>query len=90
VTDHDVEIYESREAQVGELRVRRALPTRGRRTVGAWCFVDHMGPMSLTPDRSIDVAPHPHMGLQTVTWLFAGEFLHRDSLGRSNSSEPDS
>jgi len=81
VTDHDVEIYESREAQVGELRVRRALPTRGRRTVGAWCFVDHMGPMSLTPDRSIDVAPHPHMGLQTVTWLFAGEFLHRDSLG---------
>jgi len=40
-----------------------------------------MGPMSLTPDRSIDVAPHPHMGLQTVTWLFAGEFLHRDSLG---------
>lgn len=81
MTDHDVEIYESREAQVGELRVRRALPTRGRRTVGAWCFVDHMGPMSLTPDRSIDVAPHPHMGLQTVTWLFAGEFLHRDSLG---------
>jgi hypothetical protein len=49
--------------------------------VGAWCFVDHMGPMSLSPDRSIDVAPHPHMGLQTVTWLFSGEFLHRDSLG---------
>jgi redox-sensitive bicupin YhaK (pirin superfamily) len=76
-----VEIIESREAQVAELRVRRALPTKGRRTVGAWCFVDHMGPMSLSPDRSIDVAPHPHMGLQTVTWLFSGEFLHRDSLG---------
>jgi redox-sensitive bicupin YhaK (pirin superfamily) len=81
VTDHHIEIIESREAQVADLRVRRALPTKGRRTVGAWCFVDHMGPMSLSPDRSIDVAPHPHMGLQTVTWLFSGEFLHRDSLG---------
>jgi hypothetical protein len=81
MSGHDVEIIESREAQVAELRVRRALPTKGRRTVGAWCFVDHMGPESLTPDRSIDVAPHPHMGLQTVTWLFSGEFLHRDSLG---------
>ncbi|MGA2970942.1 MAG: pirin family protein [Acidimicrobiales bacterium] len=81
MTDHHVEVIESREAQVAGLPVRRALPTKGRRTVGAWCFVDHMGPMSLSPDRSIDVAPHPHMGLQTVTWLFSGEFLHRDSLG---------
>jgi redox-sensitive bicupin YhaK (pirin superfamily) len=78
---HGVEVIESREAQVAEMRVRRALPTKGRRTVGAWCFVDHMGPMSLNPDRSVDVAPHPHLGLQTVTWLFSGEFLHRDSLG---------
>lgn len=77
----DIEITPSREATVGPLTVRRALPTRGRRTVGAWCFADHMGPLSLTPDRSIDVAPHPHIGLQTVTWLFSGEFLHRDSLG---------
>jgi redox-sensitive bicupin YhaK (pirin superfamily) len=81
VTDHVVEIFESREAHVAQLLVRRALPTKGRRTVGAWCFVDHLGPMSLSPDRSIDVAPHPHIGLQTVTWLFSGEFLHRDSLG---------
>ncbi len=77
----DLEIIESREAQVAGMRVRRALPTKGRRTVGAWCFVDHMGPLSLSPDRSVDVAPHPHLGLQTVTWLFSGEFLHRDSLG---------
>jgi quercetin 2,3-dioxygenase len=77
----DVEVTLSREARVGELTVRRALPTRGRRSVGAWCFADHMGPLSLTPDRSVDVAPHPHIGLQTVTWLFSGEFLHRDSLG---------
>ena len=81
VPDHEVEIFQSREAHVAELRVRRALPTRGRRTVGPWCFVDHMGPMSLSPDLSIDVAPHPHIGLHTVTWLFSGEFLHRDSLG---------
>ena len=81
VNKNSVEIIESREAQVADIRVRRALPTKGRRTVGAWCFVDHMGPLSLSPDRSIDVAPHPHLGLQTVTWLFSGEFLHRDSLG---------
>jgi quercetin 2,3-dioxygenase len=77
----DVEITPSREATVGQLTVRRALPNRGRRTVGAWCFADHMGPLSLRPDLSVDVAPHPHIGLQTVTWLFSGEFLHRDSLG---------
>jgi redox-sensitive bicupin YhaK (pirin superfamily) len=77
----DVEITPSREATVAQLTVHRALPNRGRRTVGAWCFADHMGPLSLTPDRSVDVAPHPHIGLQTVTWLFSGEFLHRDSLG---------
>jgi len=77
----EILITESREASVGPITVRRALPTRGRRTVGAWCFADHMGPLSLTPDRSVDVAPHPHIGLQTVTWLFSGEFLHRDSLG---------
>jgi hypothetical protein len=81
MTDHEVEIIASREAQVAQLRVRRALPTKGRRTVGAWCFVDHMGPESFTPERNFDVTPHPHMGLQTVTWLFSGEFLHRDSLG---------
>ncbi len=84
----EVEIHESRDARVAQLNVRRALPTKGRRTVGAWCFLDHMGPMSLSPDRSVDVAPHPHMGLQTVTWLFSGEFLHRDSLGSEQLIRP--
>lgn len=84
----DVEILESRSARVGELDVRRALPTRGRRTVGAWCFIDHMGPQSLSPEVSVDVAPHPHIGLQTVTWLFSGEFLHRDSLGSEQLIRP--
>jgi redox-sensitive bicupin YhaK (pirin superfamily) len=83
-----LQILESRSAKIGELTVRRALPTRGRRTVGAWCFADHMGPQSLSPEIAIDVAPHPHMGLQTVTWLFSGGFLHRDSLGSEQLIRP--
>ena len=76
-----VEISESREGTVGAMRVRRALPRRERRTVGAWCFADHMGPELVTETRGLDIGPHPHTGLQTVTWLVAGEVLHRDSLG---------
>ena len=83
-----IEITDSRESQVGAFRVRRALPRLGRRTVGAWCFVDHMGPAQITADRGLDVAPHPHMGLQTVTWLFEGEAVHRDSLGTEQVIAP--
>jgi redox-sensitive bicupin YhaK (pirin superfamily) len=83
-----VEITESRSAEVGHLPVRRALPRRARRTVGAWCFVDHMGPAAITPERGVDIAPHPHIGLQTVTWLFDGEILHRDSLGSEQVIRP--
>ncbi|HEX2850947.1 MAG TPA: pirin family protein [Acidimicrobiales bacterium] len=83
-----IEITESRESRVGAFRVRRALPRRGRRTVGAWCFVDHMGPAAITEDRGLDVAPHPHIGLQTVTWLFEGEAVHRDSLGTEQVITP--
>jgi redox-sensitive bicupin YhaK (pirin superfamily) len=75
------ELTTSRETQVGAIQVRRALPQRGRRTVGAWCFVDHMGPAPVSGERSLDIAAHPHIGLQTVTWLLAGEVVHRDSLG---------
>ena len=71
----------SHEAVVGDLKVRRALPRRARRTVGAWCFLDHMGPADFAEDEGVDIGPHPHIGLQTVTWLVAGEVLHRDSLG---------
>jgi quercetin 2,3-dioxygenase len=78
----------SREAKVGGLRVRRALPRRERRTVGAWCFVDHMGPAPVSNTETFDVAPHPHMGLQTVTWLLAGEVVHRDSLGSEQVIRP--
>ncbi len=83
-----VEITDSHEARVGEFTVRRALPRRGRRTVGAWCFADHMGPATVTEDQGLDVGPHPHIGLQTVTWLIDGQVLHRDSLGSEQVIEP--
>jgi redox-sensitive bicupin YhaK (pirin superfamily) len=83
-----IEVTPSRQARVGDFTVRRALPQRGRRTVGAWCFVDHMGPASVPADRGLGVAPHPHLGLQTVTWLLAGEALHRDSLGSEQVIRP--
>lgn len=82
-----VELTDSRESQVGEFRVRRALPRRGRRTVGAWCFLDHMGPATVG-EGGLGVAPHPHIGLQTVTWLLEGEALHRDSLGTEQPIRP--
>jgi redox-sensitive bicupin YhaK (pirin superfamily) len=66
----------------GDMRVRRALPTKLRRRVGAWCFLDHYGPVAVTAgEAGMRVGPHPHIGLQTVSWLYAGEVLHRDSLG---------
>ncbi|HVU72942.1 MAG TPA: pirin family protein [Mycobacteriales bacterium] len=83
----DVEVVESHEAQVGPLTVRRALPRRVHRTVGAWCFADHMGPAAIDPDTAL-IGPHPHIGLQTVTWLVEGELLHRDSLGSEQVLKP--
>lgn len=68
--------------------VRRLLPQRARRMIGAWCFVDHFGPDDITGRPGIRVPPHPHTGLQTVTWLLDGEILHRDSLGNVQSIRP--
>lgn len=62
------------------MTITRTLPAARRRTVGAWCFLDHFGPVTLDA-RGLRVGPHPHIGLQTVTWLLEGEVLHRDSLG---------
>jgi len=82
-----LEVWASRETVVGDTRVRRALPHRSRRTVGAWCFADHMGP--LAPDATpTGIGPHPHTGLHTVTWLVEGEMLHRDSLGSEQILRP--
>lgn len=84
----EIELTPSREAEVGRFRVRRALPRRARRTIGAWCFADHMGPATVTAGSGLDVGPHPHIGLQTVTWLISGEALHRDSLGSEQVIAP--
>jgi quercetin 2,3-dioxygenase len=83
-----LELTEGREARVGDMAVRRLLPLRLRRTVGAWCFVDHYGPMSVDGMAGMRVPPHPHIGLQTVTWLIAGNVLHRDSLGSEQMIRP--
>jgi redox-sensitive bicupin YhaK (pirin superfamily) len=70
------------------LEVTRTLPTQGRRMVGAWCFVDHYGPVELDGTAGMRVPPHPHTGLQTVSWLVEGEVLHRDSLGSLQTIVP--
>lgn len=72
----------------GDFDVRRALPTRHRRMVGPFVFLDQMGPTRLEPGRGLDVRPHPHIGLATVTYLFEGELLHRDSLGCVQPIQP--
>lgn len=78
-----------RRAQIGSgLAVTRLLPATGRRTIGAWCFLDHAGPAELAPGAGMRVGPHPHIGLQTFTWMIAGEVLHRDSLGHTQLIRP--
>lgn len=73
--------YPARRADLGAgLMVSRSLPVRQHRLVGPWCFLDHYGPLDFA-EKAMDVAPHPHIGLQTASWLFAGEALHNDSLG---------
>jgi quercetin 2,3-dioxygenase len=63
------------------IRVRRTLPQRARSLIGAWCFADHYGPHDVRGGKGMDVPPHPHTGLQTVSWLFDGEVEHSDSAG---------
>jgi quercetin 2,3-dioxygenase len=77
-------ILEPREVPLGgprALTVRRTLPQRGRSLIGPWCFIDHYGPDPVDGPGAMTVPPHPHTGLQTVTWLFEGEIEHRDSTG---------
>ena len=73
---------------VDDFKVRRVLPSRQRRMVGPFIFLDQMGPELLREGRGLDVAPHPHIGLATVTYLFSGELLHRDSLGSVQPIRP--
>jgi redox-sensitive bicupin YhaK (pirin superfamily) len=88
------EVITPREVPLGGPRamtVRRTLPSRSRSLIGAWCFVDHYGPDPVSgPSGSggMSVAPHPHTGLQTVSWLFTGEITHRDSAGHHAAVRP--
>jgi redox-sensitive bicupin YhaK (pirin superfamily) len=86
-----VSVVGPREVPLGGPRamtVRRTLPTRERTLVGAWCFVDHYGPDDVAETGGMSVAPHPHTGLQTVSWLFTGEIEHRDSAGHHAMVRP--
>lgn len=86
-----VQLVEPRDVPLGGPRtmtVRRTLPARRRSLVGPFCFLDHYGPDDVAASGGMDVAPHPHTGLQTVTWLFEGRVLHRDSLGSVQTVEP--
>lgn len=86
-----VTMVEPRDVPLGGVRamnVRRTLPSRVRRTIGAWCFLDHYGPDEVDRSGGMLVPPHPHTGLQTVSWLFQGEIEHRDSLGSHQLIEP--
>ena len=84
VLDAPIQLLEPRMVPLGGPRamtVRRTLPQRARSLIGAWCFVDHYGPDDVAATGGMVVPPHPHTGLQTVSWLFAGEIEHRDSSG---------
>ncbi|MBW3605681.1 MAG: pirin family protein [Actinobacteria bacterium] len=83
-----IEVREGREAAVGGMRIARVLPTKGRRTVGAWCFTDLILPADAVDPDPMEVGPHPHIGLATVTWLLDGEAVHSDSLGTEQAIRP--
>ena len=73
---------------LGEFTVRRSLPDKRRQRVGPFIFFDHMGPAEFPPGTGENVRSHPHIGLATITYLFEGEILHRDSLGHVQPSAP--
>ena len=81
-------VLEGRPRDLGGFSVRRVLPAGGLQTVGPFIFFDHMGPARFASGQGVDVRPHPHIGLATVTYLFEGEFLHRDSLGTVQRIRP--
>ncbi len=86
-----IEIVQPRDVALGDpagLKVRRTLPTRQRSLIGGWCFLDHYGPDDVSASTGMRVRPHPHTGLQTVSWLFTGEVEHRDSAGHHAMVRP--
>ncbi|VXA97973.1 pirin family protein [Pseudoclavibacter sp. 8L] len=86
-----IELLLPREVPLGgprSLPVLRSVPNKFRHFIGAWCFIDHYGPVDVPSGAGMDVPPHPHTGLQTVSWLFSGEVVHRDSIGSLHEVEP--
>lgn len=81
-------IIEERAADIGNFLVGRLLPFRQKRAVGPFVFIDHMGPAKLSDHQNLDVGPHPHIGLSTLTYLFEGAIMHRDSIGSVMEIKP--
>lgn len=81
-------IFEEKAADIGNFLVGRLLPFRQKRSIGPFVFIDHMGPAKMKAGENLDVAPHPHIGLSTLTFLFEGAVHHRDSLGNDVIIEP--
>ena len=81
-------IIEERAADIGKFLVGRLLPFRQKRMVGPFIYIDHMGPVKLNERNTFDVLPHPHIGLSTLTYLFEGSIMHRDSLGNAVEIKP--
>ena len=81
-------VIDERPADIGNFAVGRLLPYRSKRMVGPFIFIDHMGPADLKPEENVDVGPHPHIGLATITYLFDGSLFHRDSLGNALEIKP--
>jgi len=80
-----IQNFEIRSAEIGKgTTIKRALPNRQKRMIGAWCFLDHAGPVTFSQGDGLDVGPHPHIGLQTFTWMLEGTMLHSDSIGTKN------
>ena len=88
-TDQRIQDVQLRSAEIGKgTIIKRALPSRQKRLVGAWCFLDHAGPVSFPAGDGLDVGPHPHIGLQTFTWMIEGTMMHTDSLGSKQLIRP--
>ena len=84
-----IQEFPLRSAEIGQGTViKRALPSRYKRMIGAWCFLDHAGPVHFPQGDGLDVGPHPHIGLQTFTWMIEGTMMHNDSLGSEQLIRP--
>jgi redox-sensitive bicupin YhaK (pirin superfamily) len=83
-----IEVREGRSTTIGQMGIARVLPTKNRRTIGPWCFVDLMLADDVEQPPPLEIGPHPHIGLATVTWLFSGSALHSDSLGTQQLIRP--